>query len=64
MIITRTSLATNKVHSLDLPITEEQIAAWQNGALIQNAFPNLTPDQREFLKTGITPEEWKAMFAE
>ena len=64
MIITRTSLATNKVHTLDLPITEEQITAWQNGVLIQNAFPNLNADQREFLQTGITAEEWETLFEE
>ena len=26
--------------------------------LIQNAMPNLSADEREFLMTGITPEEW------
>ena len=62
MIITRISPISSKIHSLDLDITEEQVAAWQNGVLIQNAFPNLSPDEREFLKTGITAEEWEAMF--
>ena len=63
MIITRKSPISGKVNSLDLPITNEQVAAWQAGTYIQNAFPNLTPDEREFLKTGITAEEWEAMFA-
>lgn len=63
MIITRKSPISGKIHSLDLDITEEQVAAWQAGAYIQNAFPNLSPDEREFLKTGITAEEWEAMFA-
>lgn len=62
MIITRISPISGKIHSLDLDITEEQVAAWQAGAYIQNAFPNLSPDEREFLKTGITAEEWEAMF--
>jgi hypothetical protein len=62
MIVTRISPISNKVNSLDLDITEEQVAAWQAGAYIQNAFPNLSPDEREFLKTGITAEEWEAMF--
>jgi hypothetical protein len=62
MIITRQSPISGKIHSLDLDITEEQVAAWQAGAYIQNAFPNLSPDEREFLKTGITAEEWEAMF--
>lgn len=42
--------------------------AWFNwvmkGQLIQNAFPNLTADQREFMMTGITPKEWKLIFGE
>ena len=62
MIVTRKSPISGKIHSLDLDITEEQVAAWQAGAYIQNAFPNLSPDEREFLKTGITAEEWEAMF--
>lgn len=31
-------------------------------ALIQNAFGFLNTDQREFLMTGMTPEEWAALF--
>ena len=30
--------------------------SWINGTLIQDAFPELTVDQREFLITGICPE--------
>ena len=32
--------------------------------LIQNAFPNLTSEQREFIKTGVTPEEWDETFCD
>jgi hypothetical protein len=58
MQITRTSKLTGVVHTQDIPITEEQLAAYENGALIQVAFPHLDADQREFLKSGITPQEW------
>jgi len=44
-----------------LNITMDQYDAWQGGELIQNAMPNLTADEREFLMTGITPEEWAVM---
>jgi hypothetical protein len=64
MNITRTSLFSRVTRTLDLPVTEAQLDAWASGELIQNAFPDLSPDDREFLKTGITPEEWEMMFAE
>lgn len=35
----------------------------EEGALIQDAFPTLTNEQREQLLTGIHPECWKAIFA-
>lgn len=42
----------------NLPVTQEQIFSWQNGELIQNAMPQLSADQREFIMTGITPDSW------
>jgi hypothetical protein len=60
MKITRTSMITGINHTIDLPITEEQLKAYERGALLQEAFPDLAAPLREFLKTGITPEEWKA----
>ena len=59
MQITRKSMITGIEHTLDLPVTAEQLAAYENGALLQNAFPDLDPPNREFIKTGVTPEEWK-----
>jgi hypothetical protein len=48
---------------MDLPITQEQIDRWQSGnEVIQHVFPHLTADQREFLMTGATQEEWDATF--
>jgi hypothetical protein len=64
MIITRTSMTSGITRSLDLPVTEAQLAAYAGGALLQNAFPNLTPGEREFIKTGITQAEWEAIFGE
>jgi hypothetical protein len=64
MFIARRSLISGKGHVWDLPVTNDQLLAWQNGELIQKAMPNLTDDQREFVKTGIIPEEWAATFTE
>ena len=62
MKITRHSIITGKLHTMDLPVTEEQYARWKAGTLVQDVFPDLTPDQREFILSGITPEEWADVF--
>ncbi len=65
MIVTKTSQITGKQTSMELPISLSRMLEWESsGALIQNFFPELTDDQREFLLTGITPEEWDAAFPE
>lgn len=62
MRIEKRSAVSGVVRVMDLPITEEQLRRWENGELIQNVMPNLTPDEREFLMTGITATEWDDMF--
>jgi len=63
MIVTRKSPLTGKVTALDLPITKAQLELWQvKRVLIQDAMPHLTNEQREFLMTGYTPEDWAVMF--
>ena len=64
MQITRTSPVSGITRSLEIPCTEEQMAAYKDGALIQIAFPDLTADQREFILTGITKDEWDTLFKE
>ena len=64
MEITKTSIHSGITRTLHLPVTAEQIAAWKAGELIQNAMPWLNADEREFIKTGITPEEWQEIFAD
>ena len=58
MKLTRTSPLSGKKNTLDIDVTREQITDWERGSLIQDAMPNLTPDEMEFIKTGITSEEW------
>jgi len=64
MQITRTSPFTGKLNTREINVTEAQLEAWQGGQLIQEAMPHLSADDREFIKTGITPEEWDKMFDE
>lgn len=60
--VTRTSLFTRKRNQMLIPTTLEAFGRWQSGALVQDAFPELTPDQREFIMSGATPEEWANIF--
>ena len=62
MLVTRTNPFNGTVNTRDLDITEQQVAAYEAGALLQNAFPNLSADDREFFKTGI--DNWDEMFGE
>ena len=63
MQITRTNPFNGETNTLDIDVTDEQVQAYMDGALIQNAFPHLTAGEREFIKTGITEEAWEEMFA-
>jgi hypothetical protein len=40
------------------------VRIYNEGALMQRAFSFLNADQREFLMTGTTSEEWDALFSE
>jgi hypothetical protein len=62
MRITKTSIASGKEHTREIDCTDAQLAAWQGGMNIQDAMPHLSADDREFLMTGITPEEWDETF--
>lgn len=64
MLIHRVSDLTGVKRSREINVTEAQVRAWQAGELIQRAMPNLSADDREFIMTGTTPEEWDAAFPE
>ena len=59
----RTSLLTGNVNTMDLNTTQEKLDIFFNSPmnerpLIQDLFSELTVDEREFIQTGATPEEW------
>jgi len=63
MVITKKSQLSGKTHSWELNITQEQLDLYNEGKeLIQNIFPHLTAPEREFLMTGIMPNEWDKIF--
>jgi len=64
MIITKTSIMTGQTNTMDLDVTQQQIEQWEGGMLIQNAMPNLTPEEKEFIMSGITSSEWSVAYGD
>ena len=64
MLITRKSLISNITRTKDLNITDQEIKKYKSGVWLQYAFPNLSDSEREFIKTGITDDEWDDTFGD
>lgn len=61
--LTKISPLTKKPNKMELPITIEELDAFNSGSEhIQNVFPDLSADEREFIMTGYTPEDWAVIF--
>ena len=60
MLVKSKSVLTGVMNEMNLDITNEQLARWKDGygEPVQDVFPTLTAEEREFLMTGATPLEW------
>ena len=58
VVVTRKSPFSGKSNTINIDVTQAQLEAYKGGALIQSAFPHLSADEREFIMTGITPDEF------
>ena len=70
MLIKRTDPFSLKSNAMEIDVNPEKLYMWDSferkpgTPLIQDFFPELTDDEREFILTGITPKEWGALFPE
>jgi hypothetical protein len=65
MLITKKSIISGATNTREIDVSRETLEAWEaGGILIQDAFPHLSDDDREFLMTGILPDEWDEHFSE
>lgn len=62
MKITRKSQLTGVIRTREIDVTEEQLQQWKAGRSIQWLLPHLSAEDREFLLTGATSEEWDEAF--
>ena len=56
MLVYAKSIITGVERSKDIDITFEQLDAWHEGQLIQDAMPHVSPADRDFIK-GIFEDE-------
>lgn len=47
-----------------IQLEEDKLDRWIGGELIQNVWPEKSPDEREEIKTGFCPECWIDLFGE
>ena len=60
MKITRQSMTTGVTRTREIDVTLDQMNAYYvEGKLVQDAFPHLSPSDREFIMTGMTDEDWE-----
>jgi hypothetical protein len=62
MLIIRISELSGVLHGMEIDVNLAQLNAWQAGMAIQAAMPEISRAEREFILTGITPEEWAQYF--
>jgi len=60
MKVMKMSCLTGKIHTLDIPVTHEQLIRYETGnESVHEVFPNLSRGHREFIMSGIPPKERK-----
>ena len=63
MKITKQSPFTGKFNTIEIDCTKQQVSDYENGrGRVQDIFPDVPPEEREFIITGITPQEWDETF--
>ena len=62
MKVRRRSPWTGKIHTMELSITLEKFNEWKGGGAMENVMPDLNDSQREFVKNGFTPSDWRDIF--
>lgn len=67
MQITRRSPLTGKINTLEVNVTQEQMREFLSDdryRLVQEIFCDASAEEREFILTGYTPEDWEFLFGD
>ena len=61
-VFTGPCMLTGKDHTVRVP--GQGLFQWRNGKHIQDAMPDVSPGDREFLMTGTSPDGWDNIFGD
>lgn len=61
-LLTPTCMVCGDAGRIMVPL--DGVLAWYRGALVQDAFPNLIPSEREQVQSGIHPSCWDELMRE
>jgi hypothetical protein len=65
MLVTRRSILSGEVRTREIAVDPAALAAYERGeGLIQKLMPDVAAEDREFIMTGISRDEWDAAFSE
>jgi len=59
-----TKLCSVTQENFEVSVNTADYEEWKSGAYIQDVFPEMSREEREFLISGTTPKEWDDMFSE
>jgi hypothetical protein len=63
MLIKRKSTITGIEHVRDIPVDPKDLFAWEAGdGSVSEIMPYLSREDRDYIRTGITKEEWREFF--
>jgi hypothetical protein len=63
MLVKRKSILSGQLNEMELKVTPQQMERFYGGSeLTQNIFPHLNSEEREFLISGMLPNEWNNIF--
>lgn len=60
-IFSKKCTATGEIYRITVDASD--YAKWEGGLLIQDVWPDMSKENREFIKSGTTPSEWSKMFS-
>ncbi len=63
LVVSRVSIFSMKRNTMRLPIDRARLFRYtMESENVEKVFPDLDTEQREFLISGATPQEWNEMF--